>query len=270
MISNVGIKGTSDPDDYWPTTPYTQVLSVDEYSYARFHCVLMKTFSTPGVKKIGYQVFDSQGTLVHEHESELEFKTTYDRYSMFWTINPTDSVPAAAGKYTVLMWIEDSRAFEFTFRLTSAFEEEEEKRNSAIEDTRTQITNRIHAETEIKSIERKLSYPKLARHSALHFILTFLALGMLSLMSANQADGIGATVFIVLVIAVWIVYIISFRKLYKKTLTTFEKGKLTTFFIVLIGSFYLYPLIMGVLALGTRIQKKKLTARLAELKQMLD
>jgi hypothetical protein len=267
LISNVGVKGTSDPNDYWPNTPYTQVFSVDEYTYLRFHCVLMKGIGVQSTVKISYHIFDSQGSLVHERETEIACEPSYDRFSLFWTINPSDGVPAAPGKYTVLMWIEDSRAFEFTFRLTSAFdkeehEKEEEQKKNSLENVRTNVIKQEEIKKEIADIKRKLEYPKLALWGIVHFVVSYIM--FLTLVSATGTLGT------VLSIAVSIIYIVVFIIFFKKTRAVTLQGPFSSFFMVLSSIFYVYPAYLCFMAVITWIRKRSLTAKLSELNQMIN
>ena len=267
LISTVGVKGTNDPNDSWPASRYSQVISMDEYSRIRFHCVLMKSMGIKSTKKVGYHIFDAKGSLVYEYEIELDFEPTYDRFSLAWNINIPDSVPVLPGKYTVLMWIDNSRAFEYHFRITSSGYEAEEDTTT---NNKKFILNQVETQKQIEEIKRKLAYPNLAFWAVLNYIVGLIAIFVVGLAFSNSVEGDGKVIFYLFSIAVAIFCICVFAIFYKKTKATIGKNGFVSFILVIFGSlYYFYIVYLVFMAITTLIRKKSLKAKLTELEKGL-
>ena len=273
IISNVGVKGTNSTEDIWPNTPYVRRLSLDEYSYLRFHCIFMKTVGAYEKKKVGYQIFDKNGSLVYEHETQVSFEPSHDRCSLSWTVNAPNTIPVAPGKYTALLWVGDSRAFECSFHLTSSLDDDGEdyedtsvkkSEKNEIQVPHVDERTRASAKKEIADIERKLLYPQTLRWGWAYLFVGIWALIMALLAVAGEINGFG----VVVMLGVCVLDIFVFVKFYKKTRIVMKKGKMASFLLVLFGTLYGYMLHLIAMTIVVKIRRKKLLARLNELKSM--
>ncbi|MBQ3490663.1 MAG: toll/interleukin-1 receptor domain-containing protein [Clostridia bacterium] len=259
LISRIAVKGAKTLSDLWPDTPYTQIINIDEYMAVRFHCQLVKEIGENANKSIGMQIYDSEDSLVFEDISDLHFSTGHDRFSLGWTIRSENGIPAAPGKYTVLIWMENSRVTEYTFHLVSS-------QTSSVSNTQntpkgfpeqSPIANHAALKAEKEDIMKKLAYPKLTWMGIFSILLFYVSVIGLSFIG----DGGGFCLIIF-----GIPFLIVFRKFYKNTKQFVVSNGLLAFLLVSIGGGY-YTIFLIIMNIVNGKDKKRNKQRLKELEQ---
>lgn len=124
MISQVGCIGCNDPDVSLPKGEYSEEISLDRFSVVQFHCRLLQPVGMKCKKQIGLRVYNENGALVFENFSSFSFSKGSNKFSISWVVRDRDGFNQMPGQYTALVWIDDSRAFEFSFRLVRAEKED--------------------------------------------------------------------------------------------------------------------------------------------------
>ena len=252
LISRIAVKGSKTLSDCWPNTPYAQVIDIDEYVAVRFHCQLVKAITENSKKSIGMQIYDSKDALVYEDISDLDFAAGNDRFSLGWVIRPQDGIPALPGKYTVLIWMENSKVVEYTFLLSSLLQYNPDTQNDFSEIPRV---DRTALQKEKEAIEKKLTYPKLARIGSLLILMFWLAIAFIS------AD------VPVLAVIFGVLMLIFFFRFFKYTKKYIVQNGFLVLLLVTIGCTY-YTLFLIVMTIVNTKDKKENKKRLKELEQI--
>jgi hypothetical protein len=168
-----------------------------------------------------------------------------DRISLAWVIRDATGMAQKSDTYTFLVWMDNSCATEYTFRLIDELPKAPPQPSVTVQD--------VKRDTEIDSITRRLRYPKLFVMAALAE-LTFLL--MVTFFSADNG-WIG-----VIMLGLCLFFSI---KLVKLTATNvFPKHKAAAFFVVFPGLIY-YSQYLLVMMIVTFACKKSWQARLDEL-----
>ena len=241
IISRVGTMGSNSPNEAWPKGTYSQLVSIDKFSTVHFHCNLIRPVSKAGNRSVGLRIFDSHDNLVFERDADIKFSVGDDKFSINWMIKDQDGMPQAADTYTAVIWIDDSRAFEYTFKL---FEE-------------AKIVEQGNAnQAEIESLKKKLQYPKLFVLNLVTGILGLVALGVFA---ADPENGIG----VIFAIPWFILMMITCKQVRK---IVFNK-RFLPFLCVTFGGFYfgIFLLVMTIICSKNR---KNWTERLQQLQSM--
>lgn len=233
-IARIGTIGAKNISDLWPTGEYSRGVSLKHFSAVQFHGRLITPSRQQENKVIYIRIYDHNDALVFDNQVTVPFSAGNDKFAVGWTIRDAGGLAQAAGKYTALIWIDNSRVIEHTFYLTED--------GGAV----------YSGSKEAKRIQRYLATPKLLFTHALVWIVYFLFFGVVS----AQA-GFPSFLFGVLALIVTILY-------QKKTRKVTGWGRFWTFLLVFLFSFYygIYLLIVTIVGLYRRPAWHK---RLAEL-----
>ena len=178
-VSTVGTIPSNDPNNHWPAGSYSQIIDEDQYKVIHFHCRFIRPIQKSGNRETGIMIFDKEDNLVHESRTTIDFDVGNDRFSIRWIISDDNGLKQKPGDYTAIVWVDDSRIFEYTFRVVSS-------RNFGFSNPGTTTnppptygnnqTNMTTAQTEVQKLKDKLMYPKLWRRHLLTSILFLLAM----------------------------------------------------------------------------------------------
>lgn len=249
-ISKVGSMGSRDTENAWPIGTYSTVIDIDRYSVIYFHAHLVRPIKEAGSLSVGLLIFDSENTLVYENISDLDFKVGYDRVSKSWVVRDSSGMAQSTGDYTALIFVGNSRMFEYKFSLISSSDQRTSAINNSLDTQNTAI--RDEKNKKISSLKAKLAYPKMFL-SILAMLVSFMAF----IWSTNNYSPIISIVF-------FIAYALFFVRSYRLTNEHLIKSKLLSLLVVLLGSFY-YLLIIFIMMLCTFGKRSELKKSLAEL-----
>ena len=117
LISRVGAMGSNTPGNAWPNGTYSQTISTSGFSTIHFHCNLLHPVEASGTRHVGIRIFDEKDTVVFENKIPMDFKRGDYRFSLGWVIKESNGFAQAPGNYSALIWVDDSRVYEFNFRI---------------------------------------------------------------------------------------------------------------------------------------------------------
>ena len=245
-ISRVGAIPSNNPENPWPGGTYMQSINTSSYSTVHFHCNLLHTATKAMTCTVGIRIFNEKDALVYESTTPLAFKPGDQRFSLRWVVKDASGLAQAPGVYTALIWIDDSKAYEFPIRLTSSTPSPE---------VDSSMTYDV-VKKEIEEIEKKLAFPKIALLQLLNWGCFILTMSWM----ANENIVLGfAAMMTALVLSVNICK--ELKKVGLKSLL------LRLVLVYLIGFYFgIYLVVMGGINL---INKKALKDRLAALKSTL-
>lgn len=290
ILSNVGTKPSNDPSNAWPTTGYTNVISIDEYSNVHFHGNLIKSATKDEDKTVGLQIFNADDALVFENIIKMRFKPGYDRFSMCWSIRSLDGMPMTPGVYTALLWIDNSRVVEYKVQLISTQKKipEQPIQNPIFNNNNntypqnnvpvspynnnipiypnypgTVFTNQIaKIDEEILSLRKKLRHPRIFTVNLISQILFLICFFGIIDYPYNYDD-------ISLVVSIVVFGIPAFALLipvFVMTKNNVIKSGFLAFIVTFIGCSY-YQIYLFIMLFVVKANKKKWLARIAELEQ---
>ena len=248
LIANVGTIPSNEPQNERPKGTYTSVINTQNFCAVHFHCTLLQKEPFPRTRTVGKYIFDSDDHLVFEEESPILFHESDNRVSFTWIIRDASGMAQKSDTYTFLIWIDDSCAMEYTFRLIDELPKAPPQPSVTVQD--------VKRDAEIDSITRRLRYPKLWRCSLFAEILLFFAILFFSL---DDPDVVGLAV---LTLGGGIFFAIRLIKLSAENV--FPKHKAAAFFVVFPGLIY-YSQYLLVMLIVTLVCKKNWQARLDEL-----
>ncbi|MBO5702633.1 MAG: toll/interleukin-1 receptor domain-containing protein [Clostridia bacterium] len=274
VISTVGTIPSNDPSNHWPAGTYSQIIDVDKFTAIHFHCRFIKPVTESGNKNIGIMIFDGDDNLVYDNRVKLNFEKTHDRFSLCWIISESGGLKQKPGNYTAIFWADDSRIFEYTFRITSSsgigFTENktENKKVTDINQTvfgkkndKTEISGQKSTPSEIEKIKDKLTYPKAARRYLYALIFAFIGSGILS---SSYAYGFELIIgFALVAAAIW-----AYISLWVISSKHIIKHKIWSAVVMTVGFGY-YGIALFILSLWTLINKNKWKIRIAQLERGL-
>lgn len=270
-ISTVGTIPSNDPNNHWPTGNYSQIIDEDKFSVIHFHCRFIRQISESGNRELGFMIFDNDDTLVHEDRFDFNFSKGSDRFSIRWIISDAEGLKQKPGDYTVIIWVDDSRIFEYSFRITSSSGLSFGGNNGAginnggsttptapIFGAKKEKDNKKSAPTtadEVTKLKDKLTYPKLFRRHLLSSALFLVGAGVID----NAYEDFEAAVGVVLIlIALW-----SYITLWKLSNKHIIKNKVGTAIVMTVGFVY-YGIALFFCALWTAINKNKWKIKIAQ------
>ena len=238
VISRVGTLGSNFPNDAWPKGVYSGEISTSKFSTVHFHCNLIRPCATMGIRNISLRIFDSHDNLVFDRDWQLKFNVGDDKFSLSWLVKDQYGLSQTADTYTAVIWIDNSRAYEYTFKLT----EEKALSGRDLE--------------EVESLKKKLKFPKLF---LLNLITSILGVTALSLLVAEPGDGVG----FILAIPWFVLMLITCNQVRK---IAFNK-RFLPFLCVTFGGFYfgIYLFVMTIICWKNR---KNWNERIKELQTL--
>ena len=124
-IARVGTMGSNTPGMPWPKGEYSQTLNVAKFCAVHFHCSLIRPCDRSGNREVGLRIYDSNDNLVFENLTTLHFNMNDQRFSLGWLVKDENGLAQGAGTYTAVMWLDGSRAFEYTFTLVNVIEKKD-------------------------------------------------------------------------------------------------------------------------------------------------
>lgn len=255
MIGKVGTMGAKKIDNPWPKGSYSSTIDVMSNMAVYFHINLVRTIEKDQTLETGLLIFDEIDNLVYENISNISFKVGYDRISKSWIVHETSGVPQSPGVYTALLWVGDSRIFEYKFKLFSSSQTSRQYQDEPKVDSFA-ITN---AARERDKLLAKMQYPKMAVIGAASFICLF---SFFNLQFLNISNSPVVSVLSVLAaLSAMVLDIILFR-LTRKYLF---KSKILALIACTIGTVFYYPALLAILAVITLINRKEWKQRINEL-----
>lgn len=240
-IATVGTIPSNDPTNAWPIGIYSQIINEDEFQVIHFHCKLIKPIIETADKKIGIMIFDSEDSLVYDYRSSICIEKENDRFSVSWIITDSEGLKQKTGDYTAIIWIDESRVFEHSFRIIS---------NKGIDD-RSYKPGEKNLD-EIERIKNKLAYPKVAKRHIISSVC-----GTISYLLFSAATGeISVIIFglFFLSCAIW-AYISTWRLSYKHVI----QNKIGNAVAMIVGYIHygIFLVIIGAYAILKRKEWKK-------------
>lgn len=273
VISTVGTIPSNDPSNHWPAGTYSQIIDVEKFTAIHFHCRFIRPVTESGNKKIGIMVFDGDDNLVFDNRVNLFFEKTHDRFSLCWSISEVGGLKQTPGSYTAIFWVDDSRIFEYSFRIVSSngFGFNDNKKESkkdpvthipASENKDKTAKNIGNGTTaEIQKLKDKLTYPKAARRCLYAFIFAFIGSEILS---SPYAYGIELIIgFALVAAAIW-----AYISLWVISIKHIVKHKIWSIVVMTFGIGY-YGIFLFFASIWTLINKNKWKIRIAQLERGL-
>ena len=237
-IARVGSMGSNNPSEAWPKGTYSQVIDVNRFKAIRFHCNMIHPVTSAGEKTVGLRIYDSHAALVFEDISKIVFREGDDRFALAWIIRDAAGLAQTADTYTAVFWVDDSRAFEYSFTIVT------EPRGTAKENK------------ELVSLQKKMQYPKL-------FVLQLIAL--IAGFGLMGCIGSFAIVGILIFLVVWVIFVTYAIR--KTKAVVVKNGFLALLLATILSPYYtIYLFIMLIVYLTSR---KLWMARIQELQNML-
>jgi hypothetical protein len=96
---------------------FMQTVNVKKYSTVHFHAYLIRSMSRAGVHTVGLRVYDGRDALVYESITPVQFEIGNNRFSIDWMVSDESGFAQEVGFYTAVLWIDNSKAFEYAFVL---------------------------------------------------------------------------------------------------------------------------------------------------------
>lgn len=252
MIGKVGTMGAKKTDTPWPKGSYSSTIDVMSNMAVYFHINLVRAIEKDQTLETGLLIFDELDNLVYENISNISFKVGYDRISKNWIVHEASGVPQSPGVYTALLWVGDSRIFEYKFKLFSSFQTSRQYQDEPKVDSFA-ITN---ATRERDKLVSKLQYPKMAIFAWSAFIC-----GVLFILFSHSFGIATPFVSVALVITGAVLAI----KLYRMTRKHLFKAKILSLIACTIGLVFYYPALLSVLGVITLINRREYKDRVNEL-----
>lgn len=208
MISNVCSIGGMDPKNPWPQGKYSPIVSIDAYNVIYFHATLTKPFGVEKTATVGYFIYNDEGTLLREDQLQLSFAPQNNRFSIGWIIKGDDGSFVKAGRYRAELWIENSRVFEYNFKLTSREQEEVrrevEARHGVVNGEYGNVRQSQAAPAlmeRITELQKNLSRPKGLLY-ALGFIISYFA----AQFGADDGSFLVVLGVVAMLVCLWMMY----------------------------------------------------------------
>ncbi len=249
VVGRVGTIGSNTPTEAWPKGTYSNRIDVNRFRAVHFHCNLIHPFATAGVRTVGLRIFDNNDNLVYEDVSKISFAAGHDRFSLGWIVRDEAGMTQMPGIYTAVFWVDDSRAFEYTFELCGQGNSNAYAQQPAADPKLVK---------ELDTLRKRRKHPMLY---VLHLIS--LICGIIAL-SFTGFGGDEIAPFFLFGIA-WLVLSIIVCAKTKKYVV--KSGFLALLF-VFIGGFY-YNIYLLVMTIVWKCKKKKWLPRIAELESMV-
>ncbi|MBO5754760.1 MAG: hypothetical protein J6R89_01750, partial [Clostridia bacterium] len=117
-IARVGCMGSQDPTIPWPNGTYADEISLNRFSAVQFHCSLLTPEPKSCERELGIRIYNEHGMLVMDKQVRVSFAAGNNKFSIGWRIKDKDGFMQSPGRYMALLWIDDSRVFEYNFTLT--------------------------------------------------------------------------------------------------------------------------------------------------------
>ena len=120
LIYNVCAIGSNSFTDCWPKGQYAKVFNYDQYHVVYFHMNVTKSaLSHLRSIKTGMRIYNSDGVVVFDDVSDMDWQYDYDRIAKSWVIRGRDGSFVPTGTYKAEFWVENSRTASFMFTVTS-------------------------------------------------------------------------------------------------------------------------------------------------------
>lgn len=235
-IARVGTVGAKNANDPWEKGEYTQNIDISRFSVVNFHCNLLKTVETAGERTVSVRVYDERSALVFENDARIFFNVGDNKFSTGWIIKEPSGFCQMTGNYTALIFLDDSRVYEYPFTIVDKKKSDEKSAG------------------ERKALEQKLAYPRLLFLHAFAWLMYIL---LLTFATASMPEP--AWIFGIIAVIFTIYYA-------KETRKRLGHNWLVTFFLIVPFSLY-YGLFLLVMAIFTMMNRKKWQARLKELQE---
>ncbi len=159
VISRVGTMGSNNPSEPWPRGIYSQSIDAGRFNSVHFHCNLIRPTKKQETRSVGIRIYDSRDTLIYESILDIVFNVGNDKFSVCWRLRDDDGLSQSAGMYTAVIWVDNSRAFEYAFQLSG------------------EVLLDVEHQKEIETLKNKLMYPKLFFVHLIASIAGFVSIG---------------------------------------------------------------------------------------------
>ena len=256
IVGRVGTIGSNTPSEAWPKGTYSNRIDVNKFRAVHFHCNLIHSFTTAGTRTVGLRIFDNLDNLVFEDISKISFNTGHDRFSLGWIVRDEAGMAQTPGLYTAVFWIDDSRAFEYTFELCA-----EQVASGYAEAIPTIPVNSFtpKLQKELDTLKKRSKIPGMY---VLHLIAGIC--GLISLICLSnvifEEDLIPVFIFAIPCLVLSII-------LCAKTKKYVVGSGFLAFLFVFIGGIY-YGIYLLIMTIVWNCKKRKWLARIAELESM--
>ncbi|MBR5900094.1 MAG: toll/interleukin-1 receptor domain-containing protein [Clostridia bacterium] len=264
LISRVGAMGSNNPNVPWPVGNYSQTISTSLFSAVHFHCSLLHPVQTEGAKKVGIRIFDDRDIVVFENQAEFTFKPGNQRFSLTWVIKESNGFAQTPGNYSALIWIDDSRAYEFNFRITETAPAQSTEQT--IENT---LALRASLKKEMEELEKKTAFPKLALLQAIVWAIAIFMIKNLTDFAQNidyMVTSLDMSTPFTMVGLGLVAFILTIC-IFKTAKKVIPNGFVRFLLVFFLGTYFgIYLVIMGLINLGSLSKNKQ---RLKEIKLML-
>ena len=219
LIKNVQTIGTLDRNNSWPSGSYSYTISLKAANVVRFHINLYNPIGVEKAVPITMKIYNSTGKLVLNHNTSIDSKSNYDRYSLGWIINGTDGSKVDVGRYRAEFTVNGSAPYSCSFTIESG--------TTSAPTSYTPTTPKVvtpkpttpkipdaRSQARIDELTKKLSRTKGFRNY--FFMMFFLAIGFGNLVSvideAASAAGFGMMLIGLIVGFVFFVKLITYTQ----------------------------------------------------------
>lgn len=265
IISTVGTIPSNDASKPWPVGTYSQIIDEDKFGVIHFHCRFIRAVTQSVNKNIGLMIFDNEDNLVFDNRIPLHFEPNHDRFSLCWVIAESAGLKQKTGDYTAIIWVDDSRIFEYSFRIISS--KGLNINNSTpvpppppkYGNNNSFSNNNSFTNGELEKLKNKLLWPKLARR---HCLTSFL--GIISLALLSESYGEAATILFGLLFLAGTVW--GYVTTWKLSRQTMISNGLANVLVMTIGYAYYGMFLIGA-GIWTVLNKARWRARIIQLER---
>ena len=209
IISFVNSKPTNVNNGLIDDAYFSNEIDIAKFSVVQFYCKLFHTETADVTRNVGVRILDSRDRPVFESIFPYDFKSGESGFNINWKIKSDDGLNYPLGKYCALIWIDDSRVFDYEFEIINT------------------VTPQIINKSRIEALKESLCYHALFKTKLIQWCASLLFI--LFSIGGNQS-GLVISFFLSLVLQI---------NLYKETRKQLKLSRIPAFIIVfLLGFIY--------------------------------
>lgn len=119
LISLVSSIGSNSESEFWPKGTYSDTINKDEFRLIFFHTRILEPIGFKGTVNLVWKIYNENNNLIYRETTPIEVEEDYETFSNGWILKGTDGTSVPSGKYKLVISINNSPEFEYTFFVTS-------------------------------------------------------------------------------------------------------------------------------------------------------
>ena len=233
-ISFVNSKPTNVNNGSIDDSYFSNEIDISKFSVIQFQCKLYHAETTDVTKNVGVRILDARDRPVFESIFPYDFKSGESSFNINWKIKGDDGLNYPLGRYCALIWIDDSRVFDYEFEIINT------------------VTPQIINKSRIESLKESLCYHALFKTKLMQWCASLLFI-LLSI--GGNETGLVITFFASLILQI---------NLYKETRKQLKLSRILSFIVV-----FLLGFVYGIyLLIKRQMNSAGYKERLEELKRL--